>query len=250
MKLVSFGPAGEEKPGVVVGDTVVDLGAVSSSLPATVRDILQKEVLDEVRGLEGPPPIVAAGANTADPAYVPSPQKWSPIKEGDLVVIDLSARVAGAERSIYARLGWVAFVGDAVPEKFAQSFAQRLEPGLTGAGVPAQQAAMVAAFATEGGRDLTQVGGASLSEQLAQVPPLQGIVDQVVAGIYDAFSLAIADTFWFGLVVTMVALVVVTVGLRDVPLPGLASATAGRAAPGGETAIPLTGSDAGGSPVA
>ena len=78
----------------------------------------------EVRGLEGPPPIVAAAANTADPAYAPSPQKWSPIKEGDLLVIDLSARVAGTERSIYARLGWVAFVGDAVPEKFAQSFAQ------------------------------------------------------------------------------------------------------------------------------
>ena len=78
----------------------------------------------EVRGLEGPPPIVAAAANTADPAYAPSPQKWSPIKEGDLLVIDLSARVAGAERSIYARLGWVAYVGDVVPEKFAQSFAQ------------------------------------------------------------------------------------------------------------------------------
>ena len=48
MKLVSFGPTGEEKPGVVVGDTVVDLGAVSSSIPKTVRDILAGGALDEV----------------------------------------------------------------------------------------------------------------------------------------------------------------------------------------------------------
>ncbi len=78
----------------------------------------------EVRGLEGPPPVVAAGGNTADPAYVPSPQKWSPIKEGDLLVLDLSARVASAERPVYARLGWVAFVGDAVPDPIAQRFTQ------------------------------------------------------------------------------------------------------------------------------
>ncbi len=78
----------------------------------------------EVRGLEGPPPVVAAGANTADPAYVPSAQKWSPIKEGDLLILDLSARVASAERPVYARLGWVAFVGDTVPDNVTQLFTQ------------------------------------------------------------------------------------------------------------------------------
>jgi hypothetical protein len=124
---------------------------------------------------------------------------------------------------------------------FAESFASRLEPSLTNAGVPTQQAASVAAFATEGGRDLTQVGGLSLHEQLAQIPPLQGLVDQIVAGVYDAFSLAIADTFWFGLAVTLVALVVVAVGLRDVPLPGLASAPASGLSPEGEAPVPLSG---------
>ena len=85
---------------------------------------------------------------------------------------------------------------------------------------------MVAEFANSGGADLTQVGGASLADQLAAVPPLQGIVDQVVAGIYEAFSLAIADTFWFGLVVTLVALVIAAIGLRDMPLLGGATAPA------------------------
>jgi EmrB/QacA subfamily drug resistance transporter len=102
---------------------------------------------------------------------------------------------------------------------FAESFASRLQPSLVEAGVPAQQAAAVAAMSASGS-DLTQVGGTSLPNQLAQVPALQGLVDQVVAGIYQAFSLAIGDTFWLGLAATLVALVVVTIGLRDVPLLG------------------------------
>lgn len=106
---------------------------------------------------------------------------------------------------------------------FAQSFSARLEPSLVQAGVPPAQAAMVSQFATSGGTDITQVGGPSLADQLAAVPPLQGIVDQVVAGIYEAFSVAIADTFWLGLVVTLVALVISAIGLRDVPLFGGAS---------------------------
>jgi EmrB/QacA subfamily drug resistance transporter len=102
---------------------------------------------------------------------------------------------------------------------FAESFAERLQPSLVTAGVPAEQAAMVAGMSASGG-DLTQVGSVSLADQLAQVPALQGIVDQVVAGIYEAFSHAIADTFWIGLAATLLALLVVSVGLRDMPLLG------------------------------
>jgi hypothetical protein len=57
-----------------------------------------------------------------------------------------------------------------------------------------------------------------LAEQLAQVPPLAGIVDEVVAGIYEAFSLAIGDTFWIGLFVSLIALAVVGIGLADRPI--------------------------------
>lgn len=102
---------------------------------------------------------------------------------------------------------------------FAESFASRLEPSLVQAGVPAEQAVIVAEMASGGG-DLTQVGGVSLADQIAQVPPLQGMVDQVVAGIYQAFSQAIGDTFWFGLAATLVALVIMTIWLRDAPLLG------------------------------
>jgi len=57
-----------------------------------------------------------------------------------------------------------------------------------------------------------------------------------VTGVYDAFSLAIADTFWIGLVATIVALAVVAVGLRDIPLR---SHGLDPVAPGGEDDEPV-----------
>jgi EmrB/QacA subfamily drug resistance transporter len=100
---------------------------------------------------------------------------------------------------------------------FADAFASRLAPALGAAGVPPQQAGIVLGFAGDSG-SLGQVSDTTLTEQLTQVPPLEGFVDQVVAGVYDAFSAAIADTFWFGLLATLVGLVVVAVFLRDLPL--------------------------------
>ena len=100
---------------------------------------------------------------------------------------------------------------------FADAFASRLAPSLSDAGVPPAQAGMVLGFAADGG-GLGQVSDTTLAQQLAQIPPLEGFVDQVVAGVYDAFSSAIADTFWFGLLATFVALVVVALFLRDLPL--------------------------------
>jgi Xaa-Pro dipeptidase len=76
----------------------------------------------EVRGLEGPPPVVAAGANTASPQYAPASGRAAVIKRGDLVLLALSARVADAPRPIFARLAWVAYVGDAVPARYADVF--------------------------------------------------------------------------------------------------------------------------------
>ena len=49
MRLVSFGPAGEERPGLVAGDTIIDLRAAESSLPGTVREILAQDLLADVR---------------------------------------------------------------------------------------------------------------------------------------------------------------------------------------------------------
>jgi Xaa-Pro aminopeptidase len=76
----------------------------------------------EVRGLEGPPPIVATGENTANPRYTPDPARSAAIQQGDLLLLDLSARVTDSPRPIYARLSWVAYVGDSVPARLADPF--------------------------------------------------------------------------------------------------------------------------------
>jgi 2-keto-4-pentenoate hydratase/2-oxohepta-3-ene-1,7-dioic acid hydratase in catechol pathway len=48
MKLVSFGPQGKEKPGVLVGDRILDLVAANPNIPATVRKILDVGALHRI----------------------------------------------------------------------------------------------------------------------------------------------------------------------------------------------------------
>jgi len=65
MRLVSFGPAREEKPGVLVGGEIVDLLAVDPSLPATVRGILAADALARVAEVAARAASVPARARRA-----------------------------------------------------------------------------------------------------------------------------------------------------------------------------------------
>lgn len=51
MRLVSFGPPGEERAGVIAGDEIIDLRAASRDFPETVRDLLARDLLGEVNSL-------------------------------------------------------------------------------------------------------------------------------------------------------------------------------------------------------
>jgi 2,4-diketo-3-deoxy-L-fuconate hydrolase len=62
MKIVSFGPKGQEKPGVIAGEEIIDLNAADPSLPATVRGILAEGRLDDVSRLAAPGADVPKGA--------------------------------------------------------------------------------------------------------------------------------------------------------------------------------------------
>jgi Xaa-Pro aminopeptidase len=66
-------------------------------------------------------PIVAVNGHAADPHYSPSPATASPIRKGDLVLIDLWARGKGP-RDVYADITWVAFCGPRPPERLEQIF--------------------------------------------------------------------------------------------------------------------------------
>lgn len=67
MKLVSFGPKGRERAGVVTGDAVVDIAAADRSLPPTVRGILAEGRLEDVaRIADGTPTASGPSVHPAD----------------------------------------------------------------------------------------------------------------------------------------------------------------------------------------
>jgi Xaa-Pro aminopeptidase len=67
------------------------------------------------------PPIVGVGPHSGDPHFETSPATDSPIGKGDFVLIDLWAKV-DRPRSVYSDLTRVGYVGDTVPERYAQVF--------------------------------------------------------------------------------------------------------------------------------
>jgi Xaa-Pro aminopeptidase len=66
-------------------------------------------------------PIVAVNGHAGDPHYSPSLATPTPIRKGDLVLIDLWARGKGP-RDVYADITWVGFCGDRPPEKLERIF--------------------------------------------------------------------------------------------------------------------------------
>jgi Xaa-Pro aminopeptidase len=75
-----------------------------------------------MRGIVGPPPVVAAAARSADPAYRPTAELSHDIARGDLLRLSLAARVEQGARPIYAELRWMAYVGEQVPERLVALF--------------------------------------------------------------------------------------------------------------------------------
>lgn len=67
------------------------------------------------------PPIVAVGKNASDPHYGPSETVFSPIKKGDLVLIDMWAKMDDPE-GVYSDITWMGFVGENVPAHFQGRF--------------------------------------------------------------------------------------------------------------------------------
>ncbi|MEA2680233.1 MAG: Xaa-Pro dipeptidase, partial [Candidatus Binataceae bacterium] len=66
-------------------------------------------------------PIVATNANAANPHFGPSEEQDTPIRRGDLVLIDLFAKERDAD-SIYGDLTWMASVSDRVDDEHARIF--------------------------------------------------------------------------------------------------------------------------------
>lgn len=67
------------------------------------------------------PPIVAVNGHAGDPHYVPSDATPTPIRKGDMVLIDLWAKELGPDDP-YADITWVAYCGDRPPAKLEEIF--------------------------------------------------------------------------------------------------------------------------------
>lgn len=66
-------------------------------------------------------PIVAVNAHSANPHYAPTRERQAPIHLGDFLLIDLWGRESGG-RTVYGDITWTGFVGESVPEQYAEVF--------------------------------------------------------------------------------------------------------------------------------
>jgi Xaa-Pro dipeptidase len=71
-------------------------------------------------------PDVAVNANASDPHYEPKQEKSSPIREGDLLLLDIWGKQRQPD-SVYYDITWMAYLGEKVPEKYAKVFRVLLE---------------------------------------------------------------------------------------------------------------------------
>jgi EmrB/QacA subfamily drug resistance transporter len=87
---------------------------------------------------------------------------------------------------------------------FGTAFQQQLIPSMTAAGVPAQLVNGFQQGVQSGAVDLNQLTGTGdlgqtiLANAGPLAPAIQPFITNIVAGIHDAFSLAVAQTFWIG----------------------------------------------------
>jgi Xaa-Pro aminopeptidase len=89
-----------------------------------IRQWIIAELLQ--RGLTvGGDTIVAVNANAANAHYAPSAEQHSPIRAGDLVLIDLWGKEN--DLAIYADQTWMGYLGDTVPERLERIFGALVE---------------------------------------------------------------------------------------------------------------------------
>lgn len=66
-------------------------------------------------------PDVAVNANASDPHYGPAQGKSAPIREGDLLLLDVWGKTKDAA-SVYYDVTWMGYLGAKVPQKYAKVF--------------------------------------------------------------------------------------------------------------------------------
>lgn len=81
--------------------------------------ILKEFAADGITANDGPD--VAVGPHASDPHYGPTAESASPIREGDLLLLDVWGK-SKTPGSVYYDITWVGYLGAKVPEKMAKVF--------------------------------------------------------------------------------------------------------------------------------
>ena len=91
--------------------------------PLTEYD-LQQWMLGQMRAhsvISDDPPNASVGPNAGNPHYEPRAAGSSPIREGDLILLDVWGKL-DRPGSVYYDITWMGFAGSVVPAKFARLF--------------------------------------------------------------------------------------------------------------------------------
>jgi Xaa-Pro aminopeptidase len=85
---------------------------------------LQQWVVEQFRAnglVTTDPPIVAVQPNNGNPHYEPKAESSRPIRAGDLLLLDMFARL-NRPKSVYYDITWVGYLGERVPDSYAKIF--------------------------------------------------------------------------------------------------------------------------------
>jgi Xaa-Pro aminopeptidase len=88
------------------------------------EDELQKWIIEQFQEsglITAEPPIVAVQPNNGNPHYEPQPGRGLPIRAGDLLLLDMWAKLAQPD-SVYYDITWVGYLGERVPDSYAKIF--------------------------------------------------------------------------------------------------------------------------------
>jgi Xaa-Pro dipeptidase len=84
-----------------------------------IAEFMLRRYSDE--GMQQEPMIVAVNANAANPHYMPTKEKNSPIKRGDFVLIDAATKLNKPD-AVATDQTWTGYVGETVPEEYSRIF--------------------------------------------------------------------------------------------------------------------------------
>jgi Xaa-Pro dipeptidase len=93
---------------------------IRANEPTTEWDVaqfMQRRYSEE--GMQQEPMIVAVNANTANPHYMPTKDKNSPIRRGDFVLIDAATKLNKPD-AVATDQTWTGYVGETVPEEYSR----------------------------------------------------------------------------------------------------------------------------------